>query len=43
MEQSYPKEICKVLLKALEEDEQYHTFIQNPKCKKAIEKLKASL
>lgn len=43
MEQSYPKEICKVLIKALEEDEQYHLFIQNPKCKKAIEKLKASL
>ena len=41
MEQSYPKEICKVLIKALEEDEQYQVLIQNPKCKKAIEKLKA--
>ena len=41
MEQSYPKEICKVLLKSLEDDEQYKILINNPKCKRAIEKLKA--
>ena len=41
MERSYPKDICKVLLKALEDDEQYKILINNPKCKRAIEKLKA--
>ena len=41
MERSYSKEICKVLLKALEDDEQYKILINNPKCKRAIEKLKA--
>lgn len=41
MEWSYPKEIRKVLLKALEDDEQYKVLINNSKCKRAIEKLKA--
>ena len=41
MEWSHPKEIRKVLLKALEDDEQYKILINNSKCKRAIEKLKA--